>query len=159
MECSAAKLAFRRTPGLCAIIITPLFKRRRRLAGSRASSTVAQFGNTFLLGAVSTAKDRVVFFDPMTNDVCATIRASWCKGLDGTFETIECVAAAIHSYLERLVVIVTAGFAFRHHCLPMKDYHAFKCGHWEEKRGDVTAVQKVAVPTSSSSRLDGNETI
>jgi len=41
---------------------------------------------------VSTAEDRVVFFDSMTDDVRAAIRASRCKGLDGTFETIECVA-------------------------------------------------------------------
>ena len=110
--------------------------------------TIAQFSNPFLLGAVNTAKDRVVFFDSVTDDVCATIRASWCEGLNCTFETIECVAAAIHSYLERLVVIVTAGFAFRHNCLLMKGYDAFLSG--EEKRGDVSAVQKVAVPTSSA---------
>jgi hypothetical protein len=75
---------------------------------------IAQFGNTFLLCTVSTAKDRVVFFDSMTNDVGATIRASRCKGLDCTFETIECVAGAIHGYLESFVVIVTAGLASRH---------------------------------------------
>ena len=63
---------------------------------------------------MNTAKDRVVFFDSMTNDVCATIRASWCEGMDCTFEATECVGAAIHGYLERLVVIVTARFAFRH---------------------------------------------
>jgi hypothetical protein len=50
----------------------------------------------------------------MTNDVYATTRASRCKGLDGTFETIECMAGTLHGYLERFVVIVTAGFAFRH---------------------------------------------
>src|SRR5262245_29060466 len=63
---------------------------------------------------MNTAKDRVVFFDSMADDVCATIRASWCEGLDCTFEAIECVGAAIHGYLERLVVIVPASFAFRH---------------------------------------------
>jgi hypothetical protein len=63
---------------------------------------------------VSTAKDRIVFFDSMTNDVSATTRASRCKGLNGTFETIECVAGAIHGYLESFVVIVAAGLAFRH---------------------------------------------
>jgi hypothetical protein len=83
------------------------------VGGSWDSNTIAQFGNTFLLGAVSTTKDRVVFFDSMTNDVGATTRASRCQGLDGTFETIECVAGAIHDYLESLVVFVTAGLAFR----------------------------------------------
>ena len=63
---------------------------------------------------MNTAKDRVVFFDSMTNDVCATIRASWCEGMDCTFEAIECVGAAIHGYLERLVVIVPASFAYWH---------------------------------------------
>jgi hypothetical protein len=63
---------------------------------------------------MNTAKDLIVFFDSMANDVCATIRASWCEGLDCTFEAIECVGAAIHGYLERLVVIVPASFAFRH---------------------------------------------
>ena len=89
----------------------------------RASGTIAQFGNAFLLGAVSTAEDRVVFFDSMTDDVRAAIRASRCKGLDGTFETIECVAAAIQGYLERLVLVVTAGFAFRHGCLLTRNYN------------------------------------
>jgi hypothetical protein len=78
------------------------------------SSTIAQFGNTFLLGAMSTAKDLIVFFDSMANDVCAAIRASWCEGLDCTFEAVECVGAAIHGDLERLVVIVPARFAFCH---------------------------------------------
>ena len=63
---------------------------------------------------MNTAKDRVVFFDSMTNDGCATIRASWCEGMDCTFEAIECVGAAIHGYLERLVVIVPASFAYWH---------------------------------------------
>ena len=63
---------------------------------------------------MSTAKDLIVFFDFMANDVCATIRASWCEGLDGTFEAIECVGAAIQGYLERLVVIVSASFAFHY---------------------------------------------
>jgi hypothetical protein len=75
---------------------------------------IAQLRDTFLLGAMRAAKDRVVFFHSMTDDVCAAIRASWGKSLDCTFETIECVAAAIHGYLERLVVIVPASFAFRH---------------------------------------------
>ena len=88
------------------------FGRRRTVV--RASNTIAQFGSTFLLGAVSATKDRVVLLDPMTDDACAALWASRCKGLNGTFETIECVANAIHGYLERLVVIVTARFAFRH---------------------------------------------
>jgi hypothetical protein len=63
---------------------------------------------------MSTAKDLIVFFDSMANNVCATVCASWCERLDCAFEAIECVSASIHFYLERLVVIVPAGFAFRH---------------------------------------------
>jgi hypothetical protein len=93
------------------------------------SNTIAQFRNTFLLGAVSTAKDRVVFFDSMTNDVGAATRAGRGKSLNGTFETIECMAGAIHGYLERLVIIITASFAFRHGVPLIKLIFHFLAGH------------------------------
>ena len=80
----------------------------------------------------------------MTNDVCATTRASRCKGLNGTFETIECVADAIHGYLERFVVIVTAGFAFRHG-VPLNQVNV-----WADPR-QLLQVPFFAVVTQASS--------
>jgi hypothetical protein len=105
---------------------------------------------------VNTAKDRVVFFDSMADNVCAAFRASWGEGLNGTFETIECVAFAIHGNLECLVIIIAAGFAFRRHGLP-KELQFMRVNRLSgDKRGGVSAVQKVAVPTRCVMKRERN---
>jgi hypothetical protein len=70
---------------------------------------------------MNTAKDRVVFFDSVANDMSATVWASWREGLDCTFETVERVAAPVHGYLKRLIVFVPTSFAFCHGDLPAED--------------------------------------
>ena len=73
----------------------------------------AQADNRFLLGAMNTAKDSIIFFRLHDQRrVCHRIRASSCEGMDCTFEAIECVGGAIHGYLERLVVIVPASLGY-----------------------------------------------
>jgi hypothetical protein len=64
-----------------------------------SSNTIAQLRDTFLLGAMSAAKDRVVFFDSVADNVRATIWARWRKSRDCTFEAVERVTGAIHGYL------------------------------------------------------------
>src|SRR5262249_15604292 len=93
---------------------------------------------------MNTAKDRVVFFDSMADDVCATIRASWCEGLDCTFEAIECVGAAIHCYLERLVVIVPASFAFRHGGLRFRGLRLMPVQTYNSSVGSIFGVYRCA---------------
>src|SRR5262245_5561459 len=78
---------------------------------------VAQSFDALFLGAVRAAEDRVVFFDPVADDMRAAIRACRCQRLDGAFEAVERVRGAVHLHLECLVVIVAAGFASGHGCL------------------------------------------
>jgi hypothetical protein len=57
--------------------------------------TIAQLRHAFLFGAMSTAKDRAVLFNPVADNVGATVRASRCEGLDCTFKTVEGVGGAV----------------------------------------------------------------
>ena len=79
--------------------------------------TIAQLRHTFLFGAMGTAKDRAVFFNPVADDVRATMRASRCEGLNCTFKAVKGVGAAIQCDLERLVVVIAASFACWHGCI------------------------------------------
>ena len=68
---------------------------RIRLVNPDYSRTIAQLRHAFLLSAMSTAKDRVVLFNPVPDDVRATMRASRCEGLDCTFKAVKGVSAAV----------------------------------------------------------------
>ena len=57
--------------------------------------TIAQLRHAFLFGAMSTAKDRAVFFNPVADDVRATMRACRCEGLNCTFKAVKGVGAAV----------------------------------------------------------------
>ena len=57
--------------------------------------TIAQLRHAFLFGAMSTAKDRAVFFNPVADYVRATMRASRCEGLNCTFKAVKGVGAAV----------------------------------------------------------------
>lgn len=81
------------------------------------SGTIAQLRHTFLFSAVSTTKDCVVLFNPVADNMRATMRTSRCEGLDRTFEAVKGVILAIQYHLERLVVVVATSFADWHGCL------------------------------------------
>jgi hypothetical protein len=57
--------------------------------------TIAQLRHAFLFGAMSTAKDRAVFFNPVADYVRATMRASRCEGLNCAFKAVKGVGAAV----------------------------------------------------------------
>lgn len=57
--------------------------------------SIAQLRHAFLFGAMSTAKDRAVFFNPVADDVRATMRACRCEGLNCTFKAVKGVGAAV----------------------------------------------------------------
>jgi hypothetical protein len=57
--------------------------------------TIAKLRHAFLFGAMSTAEDRAVFFNPVAEDVRAAMRASRCEGLDCTFKAVKGVGAAV----------------------------------------------------------------
>jgi hypothetical protein len=81
------------------------------------SGTIAQLRHTFLFSAVSATKDCIVLFNPVADNMRATMRTSRCEGLDRTLEAVKGVILAIQYHLERLVVVVAAGFADWHGCL------------------------------------------
>lgn len=112
--------------------VLAVWVQKRPLCGALVfSSTIAQLVNAFLFGAMCTAEDRIVFFNAMTDNVCATSRASWCERLDCALKAIECVGAAIHSHPERFVVIVSASFAYWHCSAPRNRWLAAKVGACE----------------------------
>jgi hypothetical protein len=59
---------------------------------------------------IAAVKD-AVFFEPMPDNAYSTMFASWCEGMNGALETVECMRRAAHHDLKRLVVGVSAGFA------------------------------------------------
>src|SRR5437870_1067092 len=54
------------------------------------------------------------FLKSVADDVDAAVRASWRELMDRAFKAVEGVARAVEHDLERLVVIVPAGFADGH---------------------------------------------
>src|SRR6266540_1533797 len=71
------------------------------------------------------AEERPALRQPVTDDVDAACRAGRRQRVDGAFEAVEGVTAAVHHHLERFVVIVAAGFASGHGCLAWLGSRAF----------------------------------
>src|SRR6266705_2579061 len=84
---------------------------------TRHLRAVAQRGCAFLLGAMGAAEDRVVLLDAVTDDADAAVIAGRRERMDRAFEAVERMGVSVHRHLERLVVIVAAGFASGHGCL------------------------------------------
>jgi hypothetical protein len=59
------------------------------------SGAIAQLRHAFLLSAMNAAKDRVVLFNSVTDNVRTTMRASRCEGLNRTFEAVKGVSLAV----------------------------------------------------------------
>jgi hypothetical protein len=77
-------------------------------------SPVAEFGNAFLLRAVSTAEDPAVRLDSVSDHTAATVSADRRERVNRTLEAVERVRVACAHDLERLVVVVTAYLADGH---------------------------------------------
>src|SRR6266511_5201059 len=82
------------------------------------SYSVAQADHAFDLGAMLAAEERAFLFEPVTEDMNAAIVASRSQRMDRALEAVEGMGRAVHVHLKRLVVVVSAGFASGHDCLP-----------------------------------------
>src|SRR6266571_7206900 len=80
--------------------------------------SVTQAGHAFGLGAMVAAEELAFLFEAVTEDMNAAIVAGWSQRMDRTLEAVEGVGGAVHAHLKRLVVVVSAGFAFGHDLLP-----------------------------------------
>src|SRR5437660_6388254 len=66
------------------------------------------------------AKACPVRFDPVPEDPAAAMIARRRQRLDGAFEAVKRMRLAVHDDVERLVVVVPAGFALWHGSAPIK---------------------------------------
>ena len=85
---------------------------------SAHSDPVAQAAHAFCLGTMFTTEEGSFFFEPVTDDVNATISASRSECMDCALEAVERVGRAVYGHLKGLVVVVSAGFASCHDDLP-----------------------------------------
>jgi len=76
--------------------------------------SVTEASHAFLAGAMDTAEDVSVVLYAMPDDAAVAMRASGCKSLNSTFETVEHHGASAHRDLKALVVVVTALVAPSH---------------------------------------------
>ena len=90
-------------------------------ASGRRADAVAQSGDADHLGAVLAAEERAVLFESVTDDADAAVLAGRRQRVDRAFEAVEGVGGAVHAYLKRLVVIVTAynQSVLVRHCAPL----------------------------------------
>ena len=60
------------------------------------------------------AEECAFLFEPMTDDMDSAISTGGSERMDRALKAIEGVGRAVHAYLKRLVVVISAGFADRH---------------------------------------------
>jgi hypothetical protein len=84
-----------------------------------------------LAGAVGTAEEDTVDFHAVTDDLTSTVRAFGRQCVDGTFETVEHVRFAIHSYFKTFIVFVSAEFTRADAAIAFEyiRYQVFCCAH------------------------------
>jgi hypothetical protein len=80
----------------------------------RRAEPVAQADDAGHLGAMLTAEERAVLLEPVADDADAAILAGRRQRMDRAFEAVEGMGGAVHAHLERLVVVVAAGFTSGH---------------------------------------------
>lgn len=64
--------------------------------------------HTILAGTVVAAVEGSVRFQTVPDNLAATICASRCENMDGTFETIEYMCLAVQMHFETLIILVAA---------------------------------------------------
>ena len=113
-DCASAELA---------IVTPPIIEMSKSLIGLHAgthfdhaacSYSVAQAHHAFYLGAMLAAEEGAFLFESVTDNMNAAIPAGRGQRMDCTLEAVECVGCTIHGHFERLVVVVSARFAFSH---------------------------------------------
>src|SRR5262245_38767769 len=89
---------------------------------ARLSHAITQARDALTFRAVFATEECTAFLKPVPDDPCSAMIADRREGLNGAFETIECMRLAIHEDLKRLVIIVAASLTNRHGAP-----HAFRC--------------------------------
>jgi hypothetical protein len=82
------------------------------------SYSVTQADHAFDLGAMLTAEECAFLFEPMTDDMNTAIVAARSQRMDCALKAVEGMGPAVHAHLKRLVIVISAGFASGHDCLP-----------------------------------------
>jgi len=80
----------------------------------RRADAVAQAGDTGPLGAMLAAEERPFLLEPVAHDADAASLAFRRQRMDRTFKAVEGMVGTVHAHLERLVVVVPAGFTSGH---------------------------------------------
>jgi len=80
----------------------------------RGADAVAQAGDAGPLGAMLAAEERPFLLEPVADDADAAIVAFRRQRMDRAFEAVEGMGGTVHAHLERLVVVVSAGFTSGH---------------------------------------------
>ena len=78
------------------------------------SYSVTQARHAFYLGAMLAAEEGAFLFESVTDNMNPAIPACRGQRMDCTLKAVECVSCTIHGHFERLVVVVSAGFASSH---------------------------------------------
>jgi hypothetical protein len=78
------------------------------------SYSVAQAHHAFYLGAMFAAEEGAFLFESVTYTMNPAIPAGRGQRMDCALEAVERVGCTIHGHFERLVVVVSAGFASSH---------------------------------------------
>jgi hypothetical protein len=81
---------------------------------SRGSSTITEFGNTLLLGAMITTEESPILLKAVADNSDTTCRTNGCERMDRAFEAIVGMSLSVFGDLECFVVIVSAGLTFGH---------------------------------------------
>jgi hypothetical protein len=64
------------------------------------------------------AEECAFLFEAMTDDMNTAIVAGWSQRMDGALKAVEGMGPAVHAHLKCLVIVISAGFASGHDCLP-----------------------------------------
>jgi hypothetical protein len=88
-----------------------LHTRTRSRSGADA---VAQPGDAGALRAMLAAEEGALLLEPVAENADATLVADRRQRMNGAFEAVEGVGSSAHAYLERLVVVIPAGFTSGH---------------------------------------------
>ena len=91
-----------------------LIDRSLRTRCQAESSTITEFGNTLLLGAMITTEESPILLKAVADNSDTTCRTDGCERMDRALEAIVGVSLSVLGYLECFVVIVSAGFTFGH---------------------------------------------
>ena len=95
--------------------------------GCRAgSSTITEFGNTLLLGAMVTTEEGPIFLQAVSDNSDTACRTDGRERMDRPFEAIVGVSLSVLGYLECLVVLVSAAFTFGHGITAPGGFSCFK---------------------------------